>query len=241
MPATAVSVFVGLACGALVAGAGLALWYCYRQAPGIPRAVHVIRWVAGALLIVGALEWWRGGHNPSAPVLQLILMATLVAPPGVNGRSLASRSHVLLILPALVLAGTGLFWISAPVETDTVNGPIAPVGLAVTVCGGLGARAVGLVLSKVATSGPHVEWPSTAAFALLTLIAGSAALVNVWQRGTVWVGTGSESGLAGAWLAWAAAWAGRRQPPWLRAGLTIVAAVSLILVAAGYPILQNVG
>jgi len=219
----------------------LTLWHCTRPMPRILRAVHVIRWAAGALLSVGALVWWQGSHNPCTPALQLILMATLAAPPGIDGRTVPRRSHALLILPTLALAGAGLFWISAPSAPSTGNTPMAPLGLAVTVCGGLGARAASLALSEVVTSAPHVEWPATAAFALLTLVAGSAALVNVWQRGTVWNGAGTGSGLAGAWLAWAAAWIGRRQPRWLRAGLTLVAAVSLIVLAAGYPIVQDVG
>ena len=219
----------------------LALWHCTRPKPRILQAVHMIRWAAGALLSAGALAWWQGNHNPCAPALQLILMAALAAPPGIKGRTLPHRSHALLILPALALAGAGLLWIGAPVEAGTCNAPMASVGLAVTVCGGLGARAASLALSEIATSAPHVEWPSTAAFALLTLVAASAALVNVWQRGTVWNGAGNGSGLAGAWLAWAAAWIGRRQPRWLRAGLTLVAAVSLIVLAAGYPIVQDAG
>lgn len=75
------------------------------------------------------------------------------------------------------------------------------------------------------------EWPFTATYALLTLLVGGAVTVNLWQRGMVWGGSPGEGGLAGAWLAWSAAWLGRRWPPRLRVGLIVVAALSLIVTA----------
>ena len=136
------------------------------------------------------------------------------------------------------LAGAGLFWTPEPAAAGAGNSSLALVELGVLVCAGLGARALGQALSEMADLTPHLEWPFAAAYALLTLLVGGTTLSNLWQRGSVWDGTAGQSGLAGAWLAWSAAWWGPRQPLRLRAGL--IAAVSLLLIAlaAGYPMLD---
>lgn len=234
-------IFTGLAWGMLLAATGLALWDDFRRVSGVSHAVPVIRWVAGALLVVGALLAWQGDRSLPTPAPRLMLMAALAAPPAVHHLRLSRWSNVWLILPALVLAGAGLLWTSASTEAGMGSSPVVLVEVAVIICGGLGARALAAVLSESATSSPHVEWPSTAAHALLTVIVGGTVLVNLWQRGLVWDGTAGESGLAGAWLAWTAAWVGPRRPPWLRAALTAVAAVLLIVLAAGHPILHTLG
>jgi hypothetical protein len=232
-------IFTELACGMLLAGTGLALWDGLRQVPGVSHAVQVIRWVAGVLLAVGALLAWQGDRSLSAPAPRLVLMAALAAPPAFHRRSFVRWSSVWLILPALVLAGAGLFWTSASIEAGAGSSPVALVEMVVIICGGLGARALAVTLSESATSAPGVEWPSAAAYALLTVIVGGMALVSLWQRGSVWDGTAGESGLAGAWLAWTAARVGPRQPRWLQAVLTAVAAVLLAVLAARHPILQT--
>jgi hypothetical protein len=232
-------IFAGLACGMLLAGTGLALWDGLHQVPGVSHAVHVIRWVAGAFLVVGVFLAWQGDHSLSAPAPRLVLMAALAAPAAFYRRSLARWSHVWLILPALVLTVAGLFWTSASIEAGAGSSPVALVEMVVIVCGGLGARALAVALSESATLTPGVEWPSAAAHALLTVVVGGMALVSLWQRGSVWDGTAGESGLAGAWLAWTAARVGPRQSRWLRAVLTAVAAVLLAVLAAGHPILQT--
>jgi hypothetical protein len=232
-------IFTGLACGMLLAGTGLALWDGLRQVPGVSHAVQVIRWVAGAFLVTGVFLAWQGDRSLSASAPRLVLMAALATPPAFHRRSLARWSHVWLILPALVLAGAGLFWTSASIEAGAGSSPVALVEMAVIICGGLGARALAVALSESATSTPGVEWPSAAAHALLTVVVGGMALVSLWQRGSVWDGTAGESGLAGAWLAWTAARVGPRQSRRLRAVLTAVAAVLLAVLAAGHPILQT--
>jgi hypothetical protein len=234
-------IFTGLACGTLLAATGLALWDDIRQAPGISHAVPVIRWVAGALLVVGALLAWQGDRSLSTPAPRLMLMAALAAPPAVHHLRLSRWSNAWLILPALVLAGAGLFWTSASTEAGGGSFPFVLVEIAVIICGGLGARALAIALSESATSSPHVEWPSAAAHALLTVIVGGTVLVNLWQRGSVWDGTAGESGLAGAWLAWTAVWVGPRWPHWFRAALTAMAAALLIVLAAGHPVLHTLG
>jgi hypothetical protein len=232
-------VFTGLACGTLLAATGLALWDDFRRVSGISHAVLIIRWVAGALLVVGALLAWQGDRSLSTPAPRLMLMAALAAPPAAHHLRLSRWSNVWLILPALALAGAGLLWTSASTEASGGSSPVVLVKIAVIICGGLGARALAAVLSESATSSPHVEWPFVAAHALLTVIVGGTVLVNLWQRGLVWDGTAGESGLAGAWLAWTAAWVGPRWPRWFRSALTAMAAVLLIVLAAGYPILHT--
>ena len=221
-------ILIGLACGALLVAAGLTLWNGLRQTPGLSRAAWVLGWVAAALLLIGALLVWQGEHD--VPALRLILMAALAAPPGIHRRRPSHWSNVMFILPALALAGAGFFWLSRPVAGETVSLPVRPVGIAIVVCGGLGARALGAALSVIATP-PHP--PELGAFAvtyaLLTLLMCGTALVNLWQRGTMWGGSASEAGLAAVWLAWGAAWLGPRQRPRLRAGLIVVAASLLIV------------
>jgi hypothetical protein len=230
VPATVI--FTGLASGALLAAAGLGLWDSLRRVPGLTRAVQVIRWLAGTLLAAGALLAWQGDHSLSAPAPRLILMAALAAPPGTYRRHLPRWSVVWLTLPALALAGAGLLRASESIQAQLGGPSVAVVELVVVICGGLGARALGEALNEIATSALHVDWPSAATYALLTLLVGGTALVNLWQRGSAWAGTAGASGLAGAWLSWSAARIGPRRPPWLRAVLIAVAASFLIALAA---------
>lgn len=230
-----IMIFTGLACGTLLAAVGLTLWDSFRRVPGLSRAVRAIGWLAGAFLLIGALLAWPRDRSFSAPAPRLILMAALAAPPGTHRRRNAPWSNVMLILPALVLAGGGLLWSPRPVETEVGRLPVALMELALLICGGLGARALGKALSEITTSTSHVKWPAlgqvegpAAAYVLLTLLVGGTALVNLWQRGTVWGGTAGEGGLAGSWLAWGAAWLGPRQHPRLRTVLIVVAALLLI-------------
>jgi hypothetical protein len=262
---SATLILPGLACGVLLAAAGLALWDGFRQVPGLSRAVDVNAWLAGALLLLGALLAWQGDRSLSmlvpspstllgvdsvegpalsgieGPAPHLILMAALAAPPPptrTHRRRSAPWGATMRILPALALAGAGLFWIPEFIEIGAGNSSPALVGLGVVVCAGLGARALGEALSEIAGSTPHLERSFVAAYALLTLLVGGTVLVNLWQRGAVWDGTPRQSGLAGAWLAWSAAWLGPRQPPRLRAGLIAAAALLLNALAAGYPMLD---
>jgi hypothetical protein len=229
-----------LACGILLAAAGLALWDGFRQTPGLARAVDTNAWLAGALLSIGALLAWQETRSPSGPAPHLILMAALAAIPlpRIPRRRSARWSGAIRVLPALALAGVGLFWTPGPAAAGAGSSPLALVELGVLVCAGLGARALGQALSEMADPTPHLERPFAAAYALLTLLVGGMALVNLGQRGSVWDGTAGQSGLAGAWLAWSAAWWGPRQPPRLRAGLIAAASLLLIALAAGYPMLD---
>jgi hypothetical protein len=257
----AIVVCTGLACGMLLAAVGLGLWDGFRQIAGLSHAVRVVGWLAGGFLLIGAVLAWYGDHSLSAPTLRLTLMAALAAPPEIHRRPRSSWNSAMLILPSLVLAGASLFWASPWAPGPTVAEASSPTftlvesgpphlwaGIrfwGVIVCGGLGARALGKALSKIIASTRHVEGPAlskvegpfVATYALLTLLVGSTALVNLCQRGTMWAGTPGaigEGGPAGAWLAWSAAWLGPRQFPRLQAVLTTVAASLLIVLAAGY-------
>ena len=235
MPAAAT--FTGLACGLLLAAAGLALWDGLRHVPGLSHAVRGTGWLASGCLLIGTALAWPGDPVFSTPTLRLTLMAA-VAAPEIRPRR-RSWSGVMRILPALALAGATLLWPPAPTTTATSAPPFALAGVAIAVCGGLSARAIGETLSGIASPTPRTEGPArsdakgpaTAAYVLLTLLVGGTALVNLGQRGTMWAGTAGEGGLAGAWLAWSAACTGLRPHRRLRAALTTAAALSLVLLA----------
>lgn len=216
-------IFAGLACGALLAAIGLAIWDASWPVPGLSRAARAAGWLAGALLLIGSLLALWEDPALSAPVSRLLLMATLAAPVRTGRHYSKPWGNVARALPALALTGIVLFGPLGPASAESG----ALVSLMLVVCGGLGARVMGEALSL----STDAEWPFTATYALLTLLVGCVALVNLWQRGTVWGGSPGEGGLAGAWLAWSAAWLGRRWHPRLRAGLIVVAA-SLLVAAA---------
>ena len=227
------STFLGLACGTMLTAVGLGLWGSHRQLPGLSHAVWAIRWLAWAFLLTGVLLAWRGDQSLSAPASRLVLMAVVAAPPGVHHRRRSAWSSVMLILPALVLAGAALFWLLGSIGVGAGSPPAGSVGLAVIICGGLGARALGEVLSDAVAPTTEwsiqskVGWSFIATYTLLTLLTGGAALMNLWQRGLVWGGAINEGGLAGAWLTWCAVWLCPRQTRGLRAALTGVAALLL--------------
>lgn len=220
----------GLACGMLLAAVGLTLWGGFRQTPGLPQAVQAVGWLAGATLLVGALLAWRGDYCPPAPTLRLILMAALAAPPGIRRWQLSPWSNVMLILPALILAGSGLFLTSTSTGAEIGSPTITPMEMVVVACGGLAARALGEALGEMVAPTQQVGWTSTAAYALLTLLVSGTTLVNLWQRGAMWRGSANEGGLAGAWLVWSAVWLTPPQRSRQRAGLIIVAATLLVSV-----------
>lgn len=233
-------ILAGLGCGALLAAVGLILWGKPRKAVGLVQAVYAIGWLAGVLLLVSAsLAWWAY-DAPTAHPSSLILVAAIAAPLGIRRRE-PSRGRLVPTLLALLLAGSGLVWLLAsngisPEQNPGVSTSLATIRFwAVVICAGLGARTLGEALTEIITSHPDAErlLPNrvdrllNATYALLTLIVGNTALINLWQRGLAWEQTSGMSGLAGAWLVWSAAWLSPRHVPWLRTGLTIV--VTLVL------------
>ncbi len=238
----AIVIFGGLACGTLLAATGLLIWNASHQVVGLPQATQVIGWLAGGLLLIGVILAWQADHSLSIPAWRLALMAALAAPPLPRSTHRSSRSpqdSPVPILPALGLTGASLFWASAPVGIvpggllAALAEPVSPRVLAMIICGGVGARALGDALGILVARPPQTEGSLAVAYAMLTLVAGGTALTNLWQRGTIWRGDAGENGLAGAWLTWSAAWLGPRQHPRLRAALIVVAALGLIVLAAG--------
>jgi hypothetical protein len=226
-------IFTGLAFGALLAALGLALWDGFRQVPGLSLAVQAIGWLAGTLLLIAAVFAWHG-QGISRNTAGLILMAALAAPPAIRRRHRASWGRVVRLLPALILAGIGFLRLSTPVTTEASSLPVTLSKLAVTICGGLGARTLGEALSELIAPPHHARESFAATYALLTLLVGGTALANLWQRGTVWGGGAGEGGLAGVWMTWSAASFSPRRRPRMRAALTILAALLLTALAAGY-------
>lgn len=232
MPVAAIC--TGLAWGMLFAAVGLARWDGSRPTPGLSRAVWVLGWLTGVLLLAGAMLAWWGGYHLSSPTLRLILMAALAAPLGIRHHHRSPWGNPVRTLPALILAGVALFQIVEPAAGNS-NSPVTPVGLAVVFCGGLGAQALGEALSETIDSTSHVKWPSVATWALLTLLVSGTALVNLWQRGMIWKGAIGEGMLAGTWLAWSAAWLSPHERPRLRGALVTVAALLLFWTALRFP------
>jgi hypothetical protein len=163
----------------------------------------------------------------------LILMAALAIPLKMDAPERASWTSALLYLPASLLALAALIQMVTPGAAVPSGDWVTPVRFSLAVCGGLGGRALGQSLRVIVVGLPCVEWPGTLTHGLTTLLFGSASLVSLWQRGTMWGGADPvlKGGIAGAWLAWSAAWLTPRRYSRLRGGLTIVAALLLILAA----------
>ncbi len=173
------------------------------------------------------------GHTLEGPILSLILMAALAIPLKVDAPRTAAWSCALLYLPASLLALAALIRVVTPGAAVLSAGWVTPVRFSLAVCGGLGGRSLGQSLHVVASGAPSVEWPGKLTYGLTTFLFGSASLVSLWQRGALWGGADPvlRGGIAGAWLAWSAGWLVPRRYPRLRGGLTIVAAMLLILAA----------
>jgi hypothetical protein len=171
--------------------------------------------------------------HAEGPISSMILMAALAIPFESRARRKADWSQSLLYVPALLLAGTALARLGGSDAGDAVDDWVTPIRFLLTVCAGLGARTLGQALRVIAAGNGEMERSGTLAYGLLTLVSGSAALVNLWQRGTVWAGVDSvmRGGIAGAWLAWSADRLASSWHPRLRATVTATAALLLILVA----------
>ena len=234
-------ILAGLACGALLTTAGFALWHALRPLRGLAQAVQGLGWLAGALSLSSALSAWLNAGDFAPCVPHLLLMAALAAPADPY-HPVIPWNGFLRLLPPLALAWAGLLCAATPVGTGA-SGPLVSGGppalgleLAVVVCGGLGARALGQAFGEAVTSAPGLTWSSAAAYAWLTVLLGGVALVSLVRRGSVWDGTSAEVALASVWLVWSAVWLSLRRPSRLRAALTCVAAAFLIALAARWPL-----
>lgn len=228
---SAAAILTGLSWGMLLAGNGLAVWDGFREMPGLSHAVRIIDWGAWALLLIAIPVGHKTGFPEQAQ--NLILMATAVLGTLLGTQRRSSWSNARGVLPAVILTGVALFWGSASVGDEAGRDAVAiPVRWGILLCGTCGAAVLSAVLGDMVDWTPRVKRVSTITYALLTLLITGVALVNLWQRGVAWAGTGGESGLLGAWLIWSAAWLGPRQRPRLRAALVVAAALSVIVLAA---------
>jgi hypothetical protein len=217
---------LGLSFGALLTASGLALWGRFRQVEGLAPATWVIKWMTTGLLLAAILFSWI--EKLPAVILQLTLMAAIVVPP-IGRRQHLSWHDAMTVLPALILAGIGLFLVAGPAQTG--RDAITFTSLAPAIYGGLAARTLGEALGALASPAASIDRMFDALYLLLTLAAGANALTTLWQHGVAWIGDPTESGLLGAWLAWSAAWSSPRKHPRLRAALIAVATLLLILLA----------
>lgn len=241
-----VAILVGLGCGMLLAAVSLGIWSGLRGKHVLSRGAYAAAWGAAGILVVGALLAWGSGlpalesligvidrQALEGPVLSLILMAALAIPLKVDTPPRALWSCALLYLPAWLLALAALVHLVTPGAVVLRADWMTPMRFALAVCGGLGARALGYMLQLVTADIGHVDWPGKLTYGLTTLLFGSAALVNLWQRGSLWAGAepALRGGITGAWLVWSADWLVPRRRRGLRAALTIVAVVLLIAAA----------
>lgn len=241
-----VTILVGFASGMLMVALGIALWSGLRETPDLSRDAGGAAWLAASFLVFAALLAWGsslpalgglatslGMSSSQGPVASMILMAALAIPFERGRRQSVHWSRSLLYVPALVLVGVALGRMSRADGGGVTDDWVTPIRFLLTVCAGLGGRTLGQALQVIAAGNGEMEQSGTLAYGLLTLVSGSAALVNLWQRGTVWAGSDPvmRGGMTGAWLAWSADRLASSWPPRLRATLTATAATLLILVA----------
>lgn len=242
-----VAILLGFGCGMLFAAVGFCLWSGLAGDQALSRGARAVAWSAAAVLVVDALLAWGSGlpalesivgvvngGDLGGPARSLILMAALAVPLKGKGSREARWSQAFLYVPALLLSAMAL----APMvmrSPDTVSSTdwVTPIRFALAVCAGVGARAMGQALRAMMSGTFPGERSGALTYGLLTLVAGSAALANLWQRGRLWVGADPvlRGGMAGAWLGWTADWLTPSRDVRLRAPLTVVAAVLLILAA----------
>ncbi|MFO7742009.1 MAG: hypothetical protein R6X31_06825 [Anaerolineae bacterium] len=242
-----VVILVGLGYCTLLVAVGLAVWGGLRDAPRVSRGTEAAAWAAGGLLVFGALLAW-GSRLPAlegmansfsivtveGPVSSMVLMAALAIPLEPQGRRGAHWSRSLLYVPAVVLSGVALVLMTGSSEGGLVTNWITPIRFLLAVCAGLGARTLGQALQVIAAGSRQVERPGAFTYGFLTLVLGSVALVNLWQRGTVWSGVDPvmRGGVVGAWLAWSAGWLASSWHLRLRALVMAIAALLLMVTAA---------
>ncbi len=184
----------------------------------------LLSWAAGVVLAVGAAT------GPAA-TWRLLLMAAVAAPRLRRAETVWERG--LALSPSLALTGATLVWLLRHVATAAVEAaPATPLLLAVTVCGGLGARAVGATLALVAPAVKEVRRPGTdwsAAYLALTLLDGWLATAALIRHGFLGEWVGVESGLTAAWLLGSAAYL-LSEERWAGLWATLTGLAGLLLV-----------
>jgi len=241
-----IALLVGLGCGILLAAVTLGLLGAVLEAHAVVDGAHAVARGAAGVLVIGALLGWGSGlpaletvsgtvgqEALEGPVLSLLLMAALAVPLRVEDSARAGWSSSLLYVPGWMLASTSLVLMVTPGRAPTSSDWVTPVRFSLAVCGGIGGRALGQALQAALSRRAALTWPGTMAYGLLTFICGTAGLVNLWQRGGLWVASDPvlRGGMSGAWLAWTADWLMPRRYARLGAAMTLVAALLLVLAA----------
>lgn len=225
-------VLTGLACGVLLAAAGLAVWGGFRQEIGVWRALRPLRWLAGFLLLGGILAG-RLQSGVSTLDTRPLVLAAAAALPLRDRLDRTPWSNVPALLPGLVLAGAGLLEVTVPTVARAAGLLCAGAGLGclVAACGVVGAQALSEALADLLTPDRPAMW--RAPYVVLTLLVGGSVLVNLWQRGSLQAGAQGEAVLAAAWLMWGAAWLVPQRYPRLKPALVSTAALALVSLTLG--------
>jgi hypothetical protein len=226
--------FTGLACGMLLAAAGMAVWSFARHISSFSKIVSTIRLVAGAGLLWGALSAWHSGYwSPFS--IRLLLMAALVSLPYPSRLSPYPPGYVFSLLLPASLAGLGLYLTlrSGLVVPARQYIPFREVVAAVG--GGIGAWALNGLIAHLpelkSEESPGQEAPLSAAYAMLTISLGSLSIVNLLQHGKIWAGGEAEKRLAGAWMIWTAGRLVSSRRSWLHWILIAIACIVFVFAA----------
>ncbi len=224
---------LGLALGLLLGGVGLTVASRFRDLGDLRPAIRTINSLATAAMLISVpLGGWKAAQIPE-PAWRLAIVAFLATPLIEHSDTPSSWNLALFSSPAVLVGGMALFWTMMAAPTSADGSPISLLRLLIVLCGGIGARLLGEALQTLALKAPARDWPLSAMSVALTLLAGGLGLLNLWQRGTAWHGDSIvQRGLISIWLAWLGAWMWPRRYPRIRAGLTVVAALLLISVAA---------
>ena len=217
---------LGLSFGTLLTASGLAFWGRFRRVEGLALATRAVKWMATGLLLAAVPFLWIGSHP--ALILHLALAAAIAAP-SVDRHQHPQWYDAMTVLPALFLAGLGLFLAAGPAQARM--SAITLVDLAPAIYGGLAARTLGEALGVLANPAAVMSRLFDALYLFLMLAAGATTLATLWERGIAWEGNSADSGLLGVWLAWSAAWLSPREHPRLRAALIATATLLLVLLA----------
>jgi hypothetical protein len=241
-----IALLAGLGCGILLAAVTLGLLGAVLEAHAVVDGAHAVARGAAGVLVIAALLGWGSGlpalesvtglleqEALGGPVLSLLLMAALAVPLRVDRSGRADWSSSLLYVPGWMLASAALILMVTPGRALTGSDWVTPVRFSLAVCGGIGGRALGQALQAALSGRAAVVWPGTLTYGLLTFICGAAGLVNLWQRGGLWVAADPvlRGGIAGAWLAWTADWLVPRTYAKVGAVVTALAAALLVLAA----------
>jgi len=241
-----IALLAGLGCGILLAAVTLGLLGAVLEAKAVVDGAHAVARGAAGVLVIGALLGWGSGlpaletitgmveQEPlGGPVLSLLLMAALAVPLRVDRSTAADWRSSLLYVPGWMLASAALILMVTPGRAPTGTEWVTPVRFSLAVCGGIGGRALGQALQSGLSNREALTWPGALTYGMLTFVCGAAGLVNLWQRGGLWVASDPvlRGGMAGAWLAWTADWLMPRRRDKLGAALTAAATLLLVLAA----------